>query len=160
MCQCYIDCSPRHLLIFIYTILIIFWIHFISFEHKHCVIDTTECEWRTRNQSLLIVNKSSKFCHQLPSIHGKNISLKFTIWSLIAIHTCYKIVHKGSIFAKKILIFLKIVEFIFTMYFFTDIDECEPTNPCGDVCTDATPGYVCSCSVSGTKLDNDLKKLK
>ena len=43
------------------------------------------------------------------------------------------------------------------MYFFTDVDECKSTNPCGDVCVDATPGYGCSCSVSGTKLDNDLK---
>ena len=52
---------------------------------------------------------------------------------------------------------MKIVEFIFTMYLFTDIDECEPINPCGDVCSYTTPGYDCSCSVSGTKLDNDLR---
>ena len=51
---------------------------------------------------------------------------------------------------------LKNVEFIFTMYLFTDIDECELTKPCGDVCNDTTPGYVCSCSVNGTKLDNDF----
>ena len=38
-----------------------------------------------------------------------------------------------------------------------NIDECEPTNPCGDLCSDTTPGYVCSCSTNGTKLDNDLK---
>ena len=43
------------------------------------------------------------------------------------------------------------------MYFFTDIDECELTNPCGDVCSDTTPGYDCSCSTNGTKLDNDLR---
>jgi hypothetical protein len=43
-------------------------------------------------------NKSSKFCHQLPFIHPKIISSKFTIWSLIAFHTCDKIVHKGSIY--------------------------------------------------------------
>ena len=52
---------------------------------------------------------------------------------------------------------MKIVEFIFTMDLFTDIDECEPTNPCGDVCSDTTPGYDCSCSTNGTKLDNDQR---
>ncbi|CAG2236072.1 unnamed protein product [Mytilus edulis] len=36
-----------------------------------------------------------------------------------------------------------------------NIDECEPSNPCADMCTDKTPGYECSCTKNGTKLDSD-----
>ncbi|VDI38553.1 Hypothetical predicted protein [Mytilus galloprovincialis] len=36
-----------------------------------------------------------------------------------------------------------------------NIDECDPSNPCADKCTDKTPGYECSCTTNGTKLDSD-----
>lgn len=37
----------------------------------------------------------------------------------------------------------------------SDIDECETSNPCADKCIDKTPGYACSCTKNGTKLDSD-----
>ncbi|CAC5394796.1 unnamed protein product [Mytilus coruscus] len=36
-----------------------------------------------------------------------------------------------------------------------NINECEPSNPCANECTDKTPGYECSCNKNGTKLDSD-----
>ncbi|XP_071153468.1 uncharacterized protein [Mytilus edulis] len=41
-----------------------------------------------------------------------------------------------------------------------NIDECEPSNPCADMCTDKTPGYKCSCTKNGTKLDSDEQSCK
>ncbi|XP_071150207.1 fibrillin-2-like [Mytilus edulis] len=38
-----------------------------------------------------------------------------------------------------------------------NIDECETSNPCADKCTDKTPGYECSCTKNGTKLDSDAQ---
>ncbi|XP_076088892.1 uncharacterized protein LOC143059297 [Mytilus galloprovincialis] len=36
-----------------------------------------------------------------------------------------------------------------------NIYECERSNPCADKCTDKIPGYECSCTKNGTKLDID-----
>ncbi|VDI67896.1 Hypothetical predicted protein [Mytilus galloprovincialis] len=38
-----------------------------------------------------------------------------------------------------------------------NIDECETSNPCADKCIDKTPGYKCSCTKNGTKLDSDAQ---
>ncbi|CAG2228191.1 unnamed protein product [Mytilus edulis] len=38
-----------------------------------------------------------------------------------------------------------------------NIDECETSNPCADKCTDKTPGYECSCTKNGTKLESDAQ---
>ncbi|XP_063411483.1 uncharacterized protein LOC134694404 [Mytilus trossulus] len=38
-----------------------------------------------------------------------------------------------------------------------NIDECETSNPCADRCTDKTPGYECSCTNNGTKLESDAQ---
>ncbi|CAG2253242.1 unnamed protein product [Mytilus edulis] len=38
-----------------------------------------------------------------------------------------------------------------------NIDECETSNPCADRCTDKTPGYECSCTKNGTKLESDAQ---